>query len=448
MTHAHSQRAARPRPHHLLPYLRRSRRLLMVLLVLLIALLVLGLWRFTRNPPLRPLSVLDLPAQAQMDSATTLRMVELYTETSVVGGNRVQLLMNGDGLYPPLWRDLRAARRTITIQSYYAYPGAVADSLEAILVERAKAGVKVLVLLDAFGSQDLTPRWRTDLQQAGVNVAMLRGLSWSTLHNAANRSHVRSVVVDGRIGYTGGFGFADHWLGDGRHDDEWRESNVRLEGPAVAELQAAFAVGWIEATGELLSGAAFYPDGSPAGTVAAGVFFSRPTIGNTQAERFLTLLIIGAARRLYISNSYFVPNADFRRLLIAAAARGVDVRILTAGALTDVKTTRFAGRYHYGELLAAGVRIYEYQPAMMHAKAFVVDSRWSVVGSMNLDNRSLAFNDEASAVIVDPVVGAAMDSIFVDDLGRSEEITPAAWSHRSVAEKMLELGSVLLSRVL
>jgi cardiolipin synthase len=447
MVVAHSPRT-RPRPWHLLPYLRRSRRLLMALLVLLIALVVLGLWRFTRNPPLRPLTVLDLSATAPTDSATTLRMVELYTGTSVVGGNRVQLLLNGDELYPPLWRDLRSARSTITIQSYYAFPGAVADTLRVVLTERARAGVKVLVLLDAFGSQDLTRDWRTDLQQAGVNIAILRALNWSTLHNAANRSHVRSVVIDGRVGYTGGFGFADHWLGDGRHDEGWRESNVRVEGPAVAQLQATFAIGWVEATGEFLNGPAFYPPPTQAGGVAAGVFFSRPTLGNTQAERFLTVMMIGATRRLYITNSYFVPNADFRRLLEQAVARGVDVRVLTAGPTTDVRTARLAGRFHYDELLAAGVRIYEYQPTMMHAKTMVIDSRWSAVGSMNFDNRSLAYNDEANLLVADSGIGVQMDSAFAEDLKRSVEITPATWSRRSVAEKAMELGAVLLSRVL
>jgi cardiolipin synthase len=420
----------------------------MALLVLLIALVVLGLWRFTRNPPLRPLTVLDLSATAPTDSATTLRMVELYTGTSVVGGNRVQLLLNGDELYPPLWRDLRSARSTITIQSYYAFPGAVADTLRVVLTERARAGVKVLVLLDAFGSQDLTRDWRTDLQQAGVNIAILRALNWSTLHNAANRSHVRSVVIDGRVGYTGGFGFADHWLGDGRHDEGWRESNVRVEGPAVAQLQATFAIGWVEATGEFLNGPAFYPPPTQAGGVAAGVFFSRPTLGNTQAERFLTVMMIGATRRLYITNSYFVPNADFRRLLEQAVARGVDVRVLTAGPTTDVRTARLAGRFHYDELLAAGVRIYEYQPTMMHAKTMVIDSRWSAVGSMNFDNRSLAYNDEANLLVADSGIGVQMDSAFAEDLKRSVEITPATWSRRSVAEKAMELGAVLLSRVL
>ena len=420
----------------------------MALLVLLIALVIVGLWRFTRNPPLRPLTVLDLPTRAPMDAATTLRMVELYTGTSVVGGNRVQLLMNGDELYPPLWRDLRSARSTITIQSYYASDGTVVDSLRAVLVERARAGVKILVLLDAFGSQDLTRRWRADLEEAGVNVATLRPLSWSTLHNAANRSHVRAVVIDGRIGYTGGFGFADQWLGDGRHEAGWRESSVRIEGRAVTQLQATFAVGWVEATGEFLDGPAFYPAPSETGPVVAGVSFSRPTLGSTQAERFLTIMMLGATRRLYITNSYFVPNADFRRLLEQAVTRGVDVRVLTAGPATDVRSARLAGRFHYDELLAAGVRIYEYQPTMIHSKAMVIDGTWSAVGSMNFDNRSLAYNDEANLLVADAGIGAQMDSVFVDDLSRSTEITAATWSRRSMTEKTMELGAMLLSRVL
>jgi cardiolipin synthase len=310
--------------------------------------------------------------------------------------------------------------------------------------------VRVLLLLDAFGSQDLAGDWSDNLKRAGVEVAWLRSLHWYTLHRAATRSHVRVVVVDGRVGYTGGFGLADYWLGSGHAENEWRESNARFEGPTVAQLQATFASGWAEATGELITGDVFFPPEAFAevGPVRAALLHSVPTAGSTSAERFLALSISGARRTLYISNSYFVPDDDFRDLLVRAAKRGVDVRVLTAGDKSDVKTTLYAGRARYPELIKGGVRVYEYQPAMMHAKTFVVDGVWSTVGSLNFDNRSLVFNNESNIVALDERVGATLDSLFMDDLRYSKEIKLDEFSRRSWVEQLLEWGANTLQRVL
>jgi cardiolipin synthase A/B len=363
-------------------------------------------------------------------------------------------LLNGDGTYPSLWRDLSAARRTITMQMYYALPGSVSDTLARILCDRARNGVEVRLLLDAFGSAGMPRPWRERLRACGVEVALLRGLEWFTIHSATERSHVRAVVVDGRVGYTGGFGLADYWLGDGHHRDQWRETNVRFEGPAVEALQTAFATAWRESTGEWLVGDEFFPSVPPASFalegVAAGVLFARPTTdeGTTSAEQFLTFAILGARSRLYITNSYFVPNADFRRLLTNAAERGVDVRVLTAGPLTDVKTPWLAGRSYYESLRAHGVRVYEFQPAMMHAKAIVIDGRWSTIGSMNFDTHSLALNDESNLVVCDSAFGATMDSVFLDDLRFAKEMTPSALAARSIWERALEAGAAMLARIL
>ena len=253
------------------------------------------------------------------------RTLELYTGTHLSGGNRVDILLNGDGTYPRLWSDLRSARSSITVQMYYSIPGAVADTLKAVLLERAAAGVRTLLLLDAFGSQKLKRSWVEELRRGRVEVAVLRKLKWYTVHHAADRSHVRVVVIDGRAGYTGGFGLADYWLGDGRTENQWRETNVRFEGPSVMQLQAAFAAAWGEATGQLLTGPVFFPSEgfADAGTAHAGLLFAQPTTGSTPGERFLALTIASARRYLYISNSYFVPDDDLRRMLINAARRGV-----------------------------------------------------------------------------------------------------------------------------
>jgi cardiolipin synthase len=394
-------------------------------------------------------SLHDAPA---VTDAQFERMLELYTGTHIDPGNSVEQLLNGDGLYRTLLRDLGAARRTITLQMYYAKPGRVADEVATVLSERARAGVRVLLLLDAFGSEPLTHgSYFARLRQSGVEVALLRPLEWSTIHSATDRSHVRAVVVDGHVGYTGGFGLADMWLGDGHHADQWRESNVRFEGPAVLGLQAAFAGAWAEATGELIAGDEFFPSVGTLMTlpgVRAGLLFTAPTIGSTGAERFLALAIRAARRKLYITNSYFVPNASFEKLLEDAVARGVDVRVITAGSNTDVKTTLLAARYLYGELLARGIRIYEYQPTMMHAKTIVVDDVWSTIGSMNFDSHSLAFNNESNLVVLDPKLGAEMDSVFFDDMRYAKEITASDVARRSWWERAMERGATMLSGML
>ena len=430
----------------------RVKRVSVVLgVVVLLALAMIGVLSITRGTPVRTVvAVGDVEGPPPVSDSLFAESVELYTGLHLMPGNAVQQLNNGD-VYAQLWRDLRSARQTITVQMYYSQPGAVADTMAEILKERARAGVRVLFVLDAFGSQNLKKAWADSLESAHVRIGLLRQVHWYSLHNASDRSHVRVVVVDGKVGYTGGFGLADYWLGDGRQRDQWRDSNVRFEGPAVLALQAAFAAAWAECTGELLAGDTYFPRalllGHP-GTVQAGVFFSSPTTGSTPAERFIALSIASARKSLYVTNSYFVPDDDFRNLLLQARRHGVDVRILTVNKETDVKTTWWAGRSRYEELLSGGIRIYEYQPAMMHSKTFIVDGLWGSIGSMNFDNRSLAFNNESNLVFLDRGEGAKMDSIFFDDVSRSKEITLSEFRKRPWQERVIEWGASLLSRLL
>jgi cardiolipin synthase len=420
-----------------------------IAVLVLLAFALIGVLTVTRGSPVRRvLAVGDAQLPGVRDSLFS-HTIELFSGMRIEPGNRLEVLANG-ATYPRLWEDIRSARQTVTVQMYFSKPGAVADSMAKLLSERARAKVRVLLLLDAFGSQGLAGKWADELQKSGVEVAWLRPLHWYNLHKATQRSHVRVVVVDGRVAYTGGFGLADYWLGDGRSEDQWRESNARFEGPAVAQMQATFASGWAEATGELITGDVYFPPAAFAevGTVAAGVLHSVPTIGSTPAERFLALSISAARRTLYISNSYFVPDDDFRSLLIRAAKHGVDVRVLTAGDKSDVKTTVFAGRARYPELLKGGVRVYEYQPTMMHAKTFVVDGLWSSVGSLNFDNRSLVFNNESNIAALDAGVGASLDSLFMSDLRFAKEIKLAEFERQSWFERMLEWGANAFQRVL
>ena len=420
--------------------------------IILVAILsLIGLLSLTRGTPLRRV-IYGARAKAPQVSDSSFRdLMTLFSGVQLEPGNAVEQFLNGDGTYPRLWADLRSAQRTITVQMYFSQPGAVADTMAAVLSERARSGVRVLLLLDAFGSQTLKKSWADNLVKAGVELAILRKLKWYSIHNAADRSHVRVVTVDGRVGYTGGFGLADYWLGNGHTKDQWRESNVRFEGPAVMELQAAFAAAWVESTGELLVDEKFFPRRTfhtPVGATTAGLMFTSNTTGSTAAERFLALTIAGAARTLYVANSYFVPDDDFRDLLIAAVVRGVDVRVLTVSKESDVLTTWYAGRARYESLLRGGVRIYEYQPTMMHAKTIVADGIWGSIGSMNFDNRSLAFNNESNLVVWDRAFGALMDSTYFDDLRYSREIKLQEFKRRPMAARLVELGASVLSRLL
>lgn len=425
--------------------------LLAVVVLLAVVMMLIGILSVTRGATVQTV-IAEGDGEGPLEVSDPLfpRSIELFTGTHIEPGNKVEILLNGEGTYPRLWQDIASAKRTLTIQLYYSQPGAVADTMAKYLSERAQAGVRVLLLMDAFGSQPLAGDWVENLKKAKVEVVWLRPVRWYTLHKTAHRSHVRAMVIDGRIGYTGGFGLADYWLGDGRHDDQWRETNVRFQGPTVAALQAAFAAGWAESTGELLTGDLFFPPIAfeEEGNVNAGMMHSIPTIGSTPGERFLVLTIAGASNTLYISNSYFVPNDDFCKLLTTAVRRGVDVRVLTVSDKTDVKTTLYAGRAQYEKLLEGGVRIYEYKPTMMHSKTIVVDGLWVAVGSMNFDNRSIAFNNESQILALDVNVGQRMDEIFLEDLEYSEEIKLETFRKRPWKQRVLERGATKLRRVL
>jgi cardiolipin synthase len=373
--------------------------------------------------------------------------VAMLTGTSLSPGNTVEIMLDGDGTYPRLWDDLRSARQSITLQLYYGRVGTVSETLRDVLLDRARAGVKIYLLYDAFGGSAIPAARFEALREAGIAVAAFRPIQLSTVHLVQHRSHARGIIVDGHVAWTGGFGVDDKWLGDGRTNGSWRETNVRFEGPAVRQLQAAFAASWAEATGDLLTGRTAVAEPEQGGTMA-GLLYAVPTMGSTTAERFLAMSIAGAQRTLYITNAYFAPDQAFVNLLSAAARRGVDVRVLSAGENTDVPVVRYAGRAWYGPLLAAGVRLYEWQPTTMHAKTFVVDGLWSTIGSMNFDNRSLALNDETNLMVLDPAIGSQMDQLFMDDLRHSVEVTAEDFARRGILERINERLSLLLHPVL
>jgi len=372
--------------------------------------------------------------------------VALLTGSPIVSGNRVELALNGDGTYPRLWADLRAARRAITVQMYYAAPGRVADSLGAILAERARAGVSVSLLYDAFGSS-FGDDYLARLRAAGVRTVPFRPLRFRNLWVVQNRSHVRGVVVDGRVGWTGGFGIDDKWLGGGQRLGEWRETNVRIEGPAVLQLEAAFVASWSEATGELFTSRAMV-QAQQGGVARAALLYTSPTLGSTAAERYLAMSIAGARERLYVTNAYFAPDENFMALLTRTARRGVDVRLLVGGPRTDVRVARLAAHARFDSLLSAGVRVYEYQPSTLHAKTFVVDGLWSSVGTMNFDNRSLALNDESTLMVLDSTAGRQLEEVFFEDLRQAREVDLATFRRRPWTQRVAEWAANQIVRVL
>lgn len=379
------------------------------------------------------------------------RSLSLYTQTQFESGNSARILLNGDTTYSTLWDDLRSATRTIFVAQYFAQPGAIVDSLGRILAERARGGVRVRVLLDGFGAATVTAGWRDSLRAAGALVEAFRPLKWRTIFRAGRRSHARMISVDGRIAYAGGFGFADKWLGSGDKPGEWRETNVRVEGPVAEQMQAAFGIAWFEAVGEFVAGSElFSPRGERLsyGNVRAGVLHSAPVNGVMGSQRFLAMAVMSAEKSLYISNSYFVPTPELRRLLVRAAQRGVDVRVLTAGTGTDVRIARSASRNHYDDLIAGGVRVYEYTPTMMHAKTLVVDGAWASVGSMNFDPQSIGFNDEANIVLLDRAFAERMDAIFAADIKRSHQVTLADLKNRSAWAKFTDWLSAQFEHIL
>ncbi|MDP2529993.1 MAG: phospholipase D-like domain-containing protein [Candidatus Palauibacterales bacterium] len=405
-----------------------------------------------------------------------LEVVQALTGTHLEPGNRVEILTD-TAVFQAMLRDIATARRSVTVQDYYCEPGRLGDRLADALVERARSRVRVLVMGDGFSCGRYLRKVGPRLRAAGARVAVLRPVHWYALHRAQHRSHVRSVVVDGRIAYTGGFGFADEWIGESPETPPWRDTSVRFTGPAVRRTEAAFLAAWAEATGELRAGAGFLPpdsrtgtsapktgtvspavgatspqagspDGAETDSVRAGLLVSEPGLGTTAAERYLALTVAGAEHTLHITNSYFVPPPVLVELLEAAARRGVDVRLLLPGPRTDMPSTRYAGQAFYESLLGAGVRIWEYRPAMIHAKTLIADGVWGSVGGINLDNRSLRLNSETALLFHDRGVGAVLDSLFRGDLARADEITLERHRERStwdrIREKVVRLVAPLL----
>jgi len=367
----------------------------------------------------------------------------------VIAGNRYQVLVNGDRIFPSMLAAIRGAKRTIDFETYIYWSGEIGKEFADALAERARAGVRVHVLLDWVGSSKMEDNLVDELKASGVEIEKYHPPHWSHLGRLNNRTHRKLLVVDGTVGFTGGVGIADKWNGDAQDPEHWRDTHFRIEGPVVAQMQGVFMDNWIKTAGAVLHGAEYFPPiASADGGGPAQVFSSSPTGGSASMELMYLMAITAAQRTIRLSSSYFVPNDLAVNTMVQAMKRGVKLQIIVPGAHTDAETVRGASKARWGDLLAAGAEIYEYQPTMYHCKVMIVDEFMVSTGSTNFDDRSFRLNDEANLNIYDRDFAAEQVRIFDADLARSRRVDLATWRARPLREKLVEhLASLLGSQL-
>jgi cardiolipin synthase A/B len=381
-------------------------------------------------------------------SAEFLPSIVGATDTPFLPGNRIDIYNNGDEFYPAMLAAIEGAKSTITIEAFIYWAGDIGRRFADALAAKASSGVSVKILLDAIGSSTISDEILEKLEAGGCEVRWYHPVRWYSINRVNNRTHRKSLIIDGRVGFTGGAGIADHWLGHAQDVHHWRDIQIRIEGQAVRPLQTGFARNWLETTGELVSGPAFYPTLEAAGPLAAQSILSSPETGSSTVRIMYYLSIVCARRNIFIANPYFVPDRQAIKILADAKRRGVDVKIMAAGIHNDNELARVNSTRLYGELLAAGVEIYEYEPTMLHQKYMVVDGLWSTVGTTNFDNRSFALNDENNVCVYDAGFAARWEQIFRKDLERCRRITLDEWRGRSLWLKTKEFfGSFLRDQV-
>jgi cardiolipin synthase len=382
-------------------------------------------------------------------SEAFLRATEAITNAPISRGNGLELLINGDAIFPAFLETIAGARRSLNLLTFVYWRGDIAHEVAARLAERARAGVAVNVLLDAFGTAKMEPRLIRELRDAGGTVTRFRPPKPYAVRRLNNRTHRKVLVADGEVGMIGGVGIAEEWTGDAHDPDHWRDTHVRVHGPVVRGLQGAFAENWLEATGDVLVGPDYLPPLEEAdGAGPMQLVRSSAGVGDTNVEALYFLAIACARESIDLTAAYFAPRPAFVDALVAAARRGVRVRILVPGPYIDKAFVRTAGRAVYETLLAAGVRIWEYGPTMLHAKTMTVDGAWSSVGSVNFDNRSFQLHDEATLCVQSREFAGELTAQLADDLAVSEEIREQRWRGRSLRQRAGEQLMVRLRREL
>jgi len=380
----------------------------------------------------------DIPRLYSVADLQFQRSLGVLLGPHIVGGNKVDTLLNGDQIFPAMLKSIREAKQSINLETYIYWSDTIGDEMADALAERARAGVKVHVLIDWVGSSKMDDKAIKKMKDAGVAFEQFHPLRWYTLGRINNRTHRKLMIVDGRVAYTGGVGIAAIWTGNAQDPEHWRDSHFRFEGPVVAQMQAVFMDNWIKTTGRVLHGSEYFPAPVQAGSLAAQTFASSPS-GGTESMHLMYMLAFTAAKKtIYLSSAYFVPDERTRDTLIEAMKRGVKLKIIMPGKHTDADTVRSASRGMWGELLLAGAQMYEYQPTMYHCKVMIVDTLLTSVGSTNFDDRSMRLNDEANVNIYDAEFARQQTAIFEQDLAKSRQITHAMWENRPLQDKLWE----------
>jgi len=366
------------------------------------------------------------------------REMSVLMGPSIMSGNRIEALQNGAEIFPAMLEAIRGARTSITFETYIYWSGEIGEKFTEALSERARAGIPVHVTIDWVGSIKMEQELLDRMEDAGVQLERYRPLHWYNLRRMNNRTHRKLLVVDGRIGFTGGVGIADLWQGKAQDPDHWRDMHFRIEGPVVAQFQAAFNDNWIKTTGHVLNGPSYFPALAPAGDVDAHLFIASPSGGSDSMHLMYLMAIAASEHTIDLAASYFVPDELIVKALIAARKRGVRIRIVLPGPHIDSETVRIASKAEWGPLLQAGVTIHEYQPTMLHVKLLVVDGEMVSVGSTNFDIRSFQLNDEASLNLYDRAFAEAMTASFEQDMRRATPYTYDMWRGRPWKERMAE----------
>ncbi|HJR07708.1 MAG TPA: phospholipase D-like domain-containing protein [Pyrinomonadaceae bacterium] len=391
---------------------------------------------------------IEQPASCPPDSEEFMRIIEALTDAHVTHHSSIEVFPNGENYYEAELEALRRAERNINLEAYIFQKGKVADEFIKVLTERARAGVQVNLVLDAIGSFASWNSYFAELRAAGGRVCWYHPFKWYTLPRLNNRTHRELIIIDGRVGFIGGAGFADHWRYPVKDHPRWRDTMFRVEGTAVANLQATFAENWLEASGEILAHKDYFPDPEPHGQTPSLVVNSSPSAGrSTRARILFQMLLASASESVLITTPYFLPDRSARAEMVRAIReRGVKMQIIVPGQKSDHALTRNSSRRLYGDLLAAGAKIYEYQTTMIHAKTLVVDGMWSVVGSTNFDNRSFGLNDEVNLAAFDAALAARITEDFERDRAESQAVSYEEWQRRSIFERIHELFGMLLER--
>jgi cardiolipin synthase len=409
-----------------------------VVLTLLATLVVLNL-RAEKKIDVRPVHLYSV------EDPQFVRSMSVLLGPPLQDGNRVETLINGDRIFPSMLQTISSATETINFETYIYWSGDIGRQFAEALADRARAGVKVNVLVDWVGSQKMDNESIEVMKQAGVDFRKYRPLRWYNLGRINNRTHRKLLVVDGRIGFTGGVGIADEWTGNAQDPKHWRDNQYRLEGPAAAQMQAAFMDNWTKVSGSVLHGNVYFPVMQNAGKMAAQVFQSSSQGGAESMHLMYLLSIAAATRTIDLAMAYFVPDAITSEALVAAMKRGVKLRLILPNEQTDADFVRRASRAGWGPLLKAGALIYEYQPTLYHVKLLVVDGLWSSVGSTNFDSRSFRLNDEANLNVYDEEFARTQTSAFEADLKNSRRVTYEEWKARPWNEKVMEWTAALFS---